>query len=42
MGEKTAIAKIRENKFSIGFFDWGLQGVNATLIENFVQNPYIQ
>ena len=30
----------RENKY--GVFDWGLQDVNATFLENLVQNPESQ
>ena len=37
MGEGTAFAQFRENKY--GIFNWGLQEVHTTLVENLVQNP---
>ena len=37
MGEEAAFAQLSENKY--GIFNWGLQEVNATLLENLVQNP---
>ena len=40
MGEETVFAQFRENKY--GIFNWGLQKVHATLLENLVQNPESQ
>ena len=40
MGEETVFAQFRENKY--GIFNWGLQEVHATLLENLVQNPESQ
>ena len=40
MGEETVFAQFRENKN--GIFNWGLQEVLATLLENLVQNPKSQ
>ena len=40
MGEEIVFAQIRENKY--GIFNWGLQEVHATLLENLVQNPESQ
>ena len=40
MGEETVFAQLRENKN--GIFNWGLQEVLATLLENLVQNPKSQ
>ena len=37
MSEDTVFAQLRENKYEI--FDWGFQGVNATLLENLIRNP---
>ena len=37
MGEGTVFAQFRENKY--GIFNWGLQEVDTTLVENLVQNP---
>ena len=36
MGEGTVFAQFRENKY--GIFNWGLQEVDTTLVENLVQN----
>ena len=40
MGEKAVFAQFRENKY--GIFNWGLQEVRATFLENLVQNPESQ
>ena len=40
MGEETAFAQFRENKK--GIFNWDLQEVHATLLENLVQSPESQ
>ena len=40
MGEETLFAQFRENQY--GIFNWGLQDVYATLLENLVQNPESQ
>ena len=37
MGEEPVFAQFREIKYVI--FNWGLQEVLATLLENLVQNP---
>ena len=34
MGEETVFAQFRENKY--GIFNWDLQEVHATLLENLV------
>ena len=36
MGEETIFAQFREIKH--GIFNWGLQELHATLLENLVQN----
>ena len=40
MGQEAVFAQFRENKN--GIFNWGLQEVHATLLENLVQNPESQ
>ena len=40
MGEETVFVQFRENKY--GTFNWGLQEVHATLLENLVKNPESQ
>ena len=37
MGEEPVFAQFQENKY--GIFNWGLQEVLATHLENLVQNP---
>ena len=36
MGEETVFVQFRENNY--GIFNWGLQEVHASLLENVVQN----
>ena len=40
MGDETVLAQFRENKY--GIYNWGLQEMHATLLENLVQNTESQ